>query len=80
MNKALYYPTAKECITYLEQNYTPSLWAVNIEWDTDGEDVFLPIEMMLPYWMNENTDREEISDWITEQTGYCHFGFRLKRK
>lgn len=35
-----------------------SRWkAVNIQWDTDGED--------------------EISDYITSQTGFCHNGFAI---
>ena len=48
--------------------------AVNIQWDTDGKMVDLPNEIDLPDGM---TDEDEISDYITEQTGFCHFGFSL---
>ena len=48
--------------------------AINIQWDTDGEAVELPPEIDLPGGM---TDEDEISDYITEQTGWCHKGFML---
>lgn len=46
--------------------------ATNIAWDTDGEDVVLPTEIELPDGM---VDEDEISDCISDQTGYCHMGF-----
>ena len=52
----------------------------NIEWDTDGEDVDLPneLEIILPD-DEELTSPEEIehyiSEAITNETGFCHFGF-----
>lgn len=52
--------------------------AINIEWDTDGDqEVFedLPKKIEIPEWM---TDEEEISDYISDQTGFCHFGFELE--
>lgn len=52
--------------------------AVNIEWDTDGDqDLFdsLPREIEIPDGM---TDEEEISDYLSDTTGYCHFYFELK--
>lgn len=51
--------------------------AFNIKWDTDGDmDVLesLPKEMDIPEGME---DEEEISDYISDQTGWCHFGFEL---
>ena len=51
--------------------------AFNIKWDTDGDmDVLesLPKEMDIPEGME---DEEEISDYISDQTGWCHFGFKL---
>lgn len=48
--------------------------AVNIEWDTDGEDVDLPTEIEIPEGL---TDEEEISDYLSDLTGYCHLGFYL---
>ena len=60
--------------------------AINIEWDvTDGaEDMrqeevneileTLPTEMEVPEGM---TDEEEISDYISDVTGFCHYSFEL---
>ena len=50
--------------------------AVNINWDTDGENVALPEEIELPVGM---TDYEEISDYLSDVTGFCHFGCDLVR-
>lgn len=59
------------------------LKAVNIKWDADGDmDVLndLPTELILPEWLEEEFDPddpylEEISDWLSDETGFCHFGF-----
>ena len=50
--------------------------AVNIEWDVDFEEDLanLPSEIDIPSGM---TDEEEISDYLTNVTGYCHKGFAL---
>lgn len=51
--------------------------AVNIKWDTDGDDKLfqiLPTEMEIP---EDMTDEDEISDWLSNETGFCHFGFSL---
>lgn len=45
----------------------------DIEWDTDGDNVDLPEYMVIP----EDIDEDEISDYISEQTGFCHKGFKL---
>lgn len=58
--------------------------ATNIEWDIDLEDgesyeevkeeIGLPDKIMIP----ENiTDEDEISDYVSEITGFCHYGFDL---
>ena len=51
--------------------------AVNIEWDVDFEEDLedLPTEMEIPEGME---DEEEISDWLSDQTGFCHWGFELE--
>ena len=52
--------------------------AINIEWDTDGNEKMLsklPTEMNIPEGM---TDEEEISEWLSEEIGYCHNGFCLE--
>ena len=51
--------------------------AYNIQWDTDDidpEDLDLPNEITIP---DTITDDDEISDYITDITGFCHFGFEL---
>ena len=47
--------------------------AVNIAWDCDED---LPEEVELPVGM---TDEDEISDYLTDLTGYCHYGFNLEQ-
>lgn len=51
--------------------------ATNIKWDVDFEEdlEILPTEMIIPDGM---TDEEEISDYISGETGFCHMGFELE--
>lgn len=50
--------------------------AINIKWDMDFEEdlEMLPNELEIP---NGMTDEEEISDYISDETGFCHYGFEL---
>lgn len=50
--------------------------AINILWDADSAEELenLPTEMRIPEGM---TDEEEISDYLSNETGYCHKGFAL---
>ena len=50
--------------------------AINIEWDVDYEEdrEFLPTEIEIPEGME---DDDEISDYLSNVTGYCHKGFEL---
>ena len=50
--------------------------AINIEWDVDNEEELmnLPDEITIPDGME---DEEEISDFLSDVTGYCHYGFSL---
>lgn len=50
--------------------------AVNIIWDVDFEEDFdfLPNEIEIP---PEITDDDEISDYISNVTGFCHMGFEV---
>lgn len=69
-----------------EKEHQIRLKAVGIEWDvTDGaEDMTqeeineiletLPTEIEIP---NGMTDEDEISDYISNETGFCHYGFHL---
>lgn len=54
--------------------------ATNIQWDIDPEyknEVSLPSEIEIP---DNITDEDEISDYISNQTGYCHCGFTLEKQ
>ena len=62
------------------------LKAINIKWDTDGDKEVLnalPTEMIVPDELDEmyKKDREfaleEISDWLSDETGFCHDGFEV---
>ena len=64
------------------------LKAINIKWDTEGDkEVFnaLPTEMIVPDELEEmyKKDRqfalEEISDWLSDKTGFCHVGFEIEK-
>ena len=53
----------------------------DIDWDTDGVDVELPsvLEVVVPedsYACDE--EEEYISDWLTDEYGFCHNGFMYK--
>lgn len=48
--------------------------AINIDWDVEEDVDFLPNEIKIPDGM---TDEDEISDYITNETGFCHYGFEL---
>ena len=51
--------------------------AINIQWDVDDlEDLnYLPTGIDIPDGMD---DEDEISDYITDVTGFCHKGFELE--
>lgn len=53
--------------------------AVDIDWDVDCEEdrEFLPTEIEIPDGME---DDDEISDYLSDVTGFCHKGFRLVGK
>lgn len=54
------------------------LKAVNIKWDIDEpEDIYaLPKELNIPDNIDPDDD-DAISDFITDETGFCHKGFEL---
>lgn len=65
------------------------LKAINIKWDTDGDmEVLneLPTEMIVPdeleeiYKKDKEYALEEISDWLSDETGFCHDGFEVVKK
>lgn len=65
------------------------LKAINIKWDTDGDKEVLnelPTEMIISNELEElyKKDREyaleEISDWLSDETGFCHAGFEVVKE
>ena len=50
--------------------------SMNSKWQTDGERVNLPNEIEIPDWVDKEDD-DEISDYLSDTTGFCHFGFEL---
>lgn len=55
------------------------LVAINIQWDVDDEEdlKLLPQRVEIP---EEMTDEDEISDYLSDLTGFCHCGFSLIEK
>ena len=51
--------------------------ATHIEWDVDFPETLeaLPTEIVIPEGM---VDADEISDYISNVTGFCHCGFVLE--
>lgn len=54
--------------------------AINIAWDIDHDEdeccgISLPEEINIP---KDITDMEDISDYISGVTGFCHNGFNIK--
>lgn len=51
--------------------------ATNIKWDVDDENELenLPTEIIIP--PNIEDDEEAISDYLSDETGFCHCGFAL---
>lgn len=47
--------------------------AVNIEYDTDNEPVFLPKEIKIP----NGIDKTDIADYISDETDFCVKAFSL---
>lgn len=57
--------------------------AVNIKWDTDGDTELLeelPTEVEIhDYLITDDEDDllDEISDWLSDEYGFCHDGFEI---
>ena len=52
------------------------LIATNIKWDIDKDpNTDLPKDIKIP---DEMVDEDEISNYISDITGYCHKGFEIK--
>lgn len=51
--------------------------AIDIKWDTDGDEEILktlPKDMDIP----DDVDEENVADWLSDETGFCVFGFVLE--
>lgn len=61
--------------TVLERPKEKAYRATNIQWDVDEEEDLeeLPDSMDIPKGMDE----DEIADYLSNQTGFCHDGFDL---
>lgn len=57
--------------------------AINIQWDVDDERDLegLPTEIVIPKELEDKYDEigydDEISDYISDVTGFCHKGYEL---
>ena len=52
--------------------------AINIKWDVDYEEELedLPTEIKIPNNIDIKDD-DAISDYLSDITGFCHYGFEL---
>lgn len=53
--------------------------ATNIQWDADCDE--LPTEIEIPKdFISENgeVDEDAVSDYISDETGFCHYGFEIE--
>ena len=72
------YAVFKSWDAIIEQSIT--MIAFNIKWDTDGvppEELNLPASVEIPTEVASSVDDDIISDWLSSEYGYCHFGFSL---
>lgn len=65
------------------------LKATNIMWDTDGDneifeklpkEMFVPDELEIIYEEDKEYALEKISDWLSDETGFCHDGFAVVKE
>lgn len=58
------------------------VYVYDIQWDTDGDKEtlkVLPTEYAFQFDMSEDEiDDDFVSDYISDLTGYCHFGFEYE--
>ena len=58
-------------------------------WDTDGDnkifenlpkEMFIPDELEIMFEKDKEYALEEISDWLSDETGFCHDGFEVVKE
>ena len=54
---------------------TLKAYAINIQWDTDGEEVNLPDRVEIPF----NVSFDDIADMLSDEYGFCVFGFDIEQ-
>ena len=53
--------------------------ATCIKWDADGNEELLPTEIDLPDELtNGEIDYDGIEDYLSNKTGFCHYGYVLE--
>ncbi len=52
--------------------------AVEIIWETDGEEVYLPTEMELPSDIEED-DEDAICDYLSDETGWLVISYNIEK-
>ena len=52
--------------------------AVEIIWETDGEEVDLPTEMELPSDIEED-DEDAICDYLSDETGWLVISYNIEK-
>lgn len=68
----------------LDPKSVVSVKAVDIEWDTDGGDMealCLSTEMEIPLDVaitDSEIDEDAIGDYISNKSGFCHYGFAIE--
>ena len=50
-------------------------YAINIQWDTDGEEVNLPERVEIPF----NVSFDDIADMLSDEYGFCVLGFNIEQ-
>ena len=58
-------------------------------WDTGGDnkifeslpkEMFIPDELEIMYEKDKKYALDEISDWLSDETGFCHDGFEVVKE
>lgn len=67
----------------MEKNQSEKIrvYISEIAWDTDGEEI-KTLPKNVTHFFNFEGDEEEladnISDWLSNEYGFCHMGFKFK--
>ena len=52
--------------------------AINIKWDTDGEEITLPIEVEIPENIVDEDDETSVANYLSDTYGWCVLSLELK--